>query len=101
MLDWFQTEVQEMPTAFAEGNQNITYFALAGVLRILMGVQYRHLPELRRLLTSSDASLLQSVPDEIGKIARKLVCNWWTNHGLPITVNNQVSFVPIYFVVWR
>jgi hypothetical protein len=46
MLDWFQTEVQAIPTAFAGCNQNITCFAVAGVLRMLTGVQCGHMLKL-------------------------------------------------------
>jgi hypothetical protein len=44
MLEWFQTEVQSLPTAFAECNENITCFALIGVLKVFVGVGCEHLP---------------------------------------------------------
>jgi hypothetical protein len=34
-LEWFQTEVAAMPTAFVECNENITCYALIGVSRCL------------------------------------------------------------------
>jgi hypothetical protein len=37
MLEWFRTEVQALPTAFAECNENITCFALVGSFKMLAG----------------------------------------------------------------
>jgi hypothetical protein len=54
------------------------------------------------LALSYGASILHDVPDDIGRIAKKLVRNWWTNHGLPycmqkIEEENRVSFATICF----
>jgi hypothetical protein len=49
---------------------------------MLIGVDCKQLPELKKLALSCDAWLLQDVPDDLGRIAKKLVKNWWTNHGL-------------------
>jgi hypothetical protein len=46
MLEWFCTEVQALPNAFAKCNENITCFALVGVCKMLAGVGCEHLPEL-------------------------------------------------------
>jgi hypothetical protein len=75
---------------------------LIGVFRMLTGVGCEHLPELKKLALSSDASLLHDVPDDLGRIAKRLVKNWWTHHGLPyclqkIKEENQVSFTTKYF----
>jgi hypothetical protein len=45
-LEWFWTEVQALPISFSECNENITCFTLIGVLKILVGVECGHLPEL-------------------------------------------------------
>jgi hypothetical protein len=37
ILDWFKLEVQALPNTFAEANQNITYYAGAGILKMLVG----------------------------------------------------------------
>jgi hypothetical protein len=52
---------------------------------------------------SCDASILHDVPKDTRKIARKLVRNWWTNHGLSycmrrVEEDNWVSFVPVPFI---
>jgi hypothetical protein len=95
-------EVQALPTTFAECNESITCFALVGILRILLGVECGHLLELKKLALSYDASLLHNVPNDLGKIARKLVTHWWTRHGMPYCMQkleeeNRVSFAIIHF----
>jgi hypothetical protein len=80
MLDWFLSGGSG--TAFAECNENITYFMLISVFKMLAGVQCEHLPELKKLALSCDASILHDMSDDVGRIAKKLVKNWWTNHGL-------------------
>jgi hypothetical protein len=42
-----------------------------------------HLSKLKKLALSCDASVLQDFPMEAGRIAKRLVKNWWTKHGLP------------------
>jgi hypothetical protein len=73
MLEWFQMEVQALPTAFAECNENITCFTLVGIFKMLAGVECGHLPELKKSALSCDASLLHDVPDNLGKIVRKVL----------------------------
>jgi hypothetical protein len=63
-------------------------------------VECGHLPELQKLAISCDTSLLHNVPDNLGKIAGKLVHNWWTNHGLSyymqrVKKDNRVNFITI------
>jgi hypothetical protein len=101
---WFRIEVQAMPTAFAECNQNITCYVMAGILKKLVGVECGYLPELRELAMSCDASILHGIPKDIARIVGRLVRNWWTSHGLPYYMqrteeDNRVSFAPISFVV--
>jgi hypothetical protein len=83
LLDWFRMEVRALPTSFAECNENIICFALVGVFMMLAGVECKHLPKLKKLALSCDASILHDVLNDIGRIAKKHVENWWTNHGLP------------------
>jgi uncharacterized membrane protein len=105
ILDWFNGEVQALLGTFTEANKNIICYAVAGILKILAGVGCEHLPELRKLVASSDASLLHEIPTDIGKIAEKLMQRWWTNHGLPYCMQhleeyNRVSFILMTFVMW-
>jgi hypothetical protein len=73
MLEWFRTEVQLLPTTFAKHNENITCFALIGVFKILAGVECGHILELKKSILTCDASLLHDVPDDLGKIAQRVV----------------------------
>jgi hypothetical protein len=96
-FQWFRTEVMSMPTTFVECNKNITCYALVGVFQMLAGEGCEHLLELKKLALSCDASVLRDFPIETGWIAKKLVKNWWTKHGLPycmqkIEEENRVSF---------
>jgi hypothetical protein len=59
LLDWFWMEVQALPTDFAECNKNITYFMLVGVFKMLAGL----------------SAILHDVPDDLGRIAKKLMRN--------------------------
>jgi hypothetical protein len=81
-LESFWTEVQALPITFSECNENITWYAWIGVFKMLAGVEYGHLLELKKLVLSCDDSLLHDVPDDVGRIAKKLVKNWWVKHGL-------------------
>jgi hypothetical protein len=74
-LEWFWMEGQALPTAFAECNENITWYALIDVFKMLAGVECEHLSELKRLALSFDDSLLHDVPDDVCRIAKKLVKN--------------------------
>jgi hypothetical protein len=39
--------------------------------------------EFKKLALSCDASVLQVFPAETVRIAKRLMKNWWTKHGLP------------------
>jgi hypothetical protein len=87
---------------FSNATKNITCFALVDVFKTFAGVECEHLTKLKKLALSCDASILHDVLDDIGRIAKKLVKNWWINHGLPyymqkIKEENQVSFAAMYF----
>jgi hypothetical protein len=71
-----------MPTAFTECNENITCCTIIGVFMMLMGEGCEHLPELKKLAMSCDASLLHDDPGDHSRIAKRLVKNWWTKHGM-------------------
>jgi hypothetical protein len=95
-------EVKALPTAFDECNENITCYSLIGVFKMLVGLECEHLLELKKLPLSYDVLLLHDVPNDLGRIAKKLVKNWWTNNGLPyymqnIEQENRLSFIAMYF----
>jgi hypothetical protein len=72
-----------MPTSFAECNENITYYTLIGIFQMLAGEGCEHVPELKKLAHSFDASILQKISMEAGSIAKRLMKNWWNALGLP------------------
>jgi hypothetical protein len=91
---WFRKEIESMPTTFMECNESVTCYTLIGVFQMLVGEGCEHLPELKKL--ACDTSVLRYFPVETGWIAKKLVKNWWTKHGLPycmqqINEQNQIS----------
>jgi hypothetical protein len=49
---------------------------------MLVGVECEHLSELKKLDLSCDALIMHDLPNDIGRITKKLMKNWWTNHGL-------------------
>jgi hypothetical protein len=103
LLEQFWVEVAAMPTTFAKCNENITCYMLIGIFRMLVGEGCEHLPELKKLVLSCDASLLEDFPEDLAQIAKRLVKNWWTKHSLPfcmqkIEEENRVSVVTLYFV---
>jgi hypothetical protein len=102
LLDWFWMEVRVLPTAFAECKKNITCLMLVGVFKMLVGEGCEHLPELKKFALSCNALILHDVPDDIGRVAKRLVKNWWTHHGLTYCMQKieeeiQVSFTTMYF----
>jgi hypothetical protein len=74
--------------------------------RFLRGWSVSILPELKKLVLSCSDSLLHDVPDDVGRIAIKLVKNWRVKHGLPYCIQkieeeNRVSFVAIILDLWK
>jgi hypothetical protein len=67
--------MSQLPTAFAECKENITYFMLLGVFKMLAGVECEHLPALKKLALSCDALIMHNVSDDIGRIVKKLMKN--------------------------
>jgi hypothetical protein len=79
-------------------DKNITCFAMADILKMVEESGCGHVPELRSLAASSDASMPRDIPEDIGKIVIQLVRWWWTHHNLQYCIyrlkeDNQVSFV--------
>jgi hypothetical protein len=53
---------------------------------MLVGVECEHLPKLKKLVLSCDSSFVHDVSDDIGRIAKKLVKNWWRTSKLRYNV---------------
>jgi hypothetical protein len=98
ILNGFKEEIQALADIFAEANENITCFTMACILRMLEESGCGVVPELPGFTSSSDASVLRDIPEEIEKIVERLVRSWWTHHNLSYCMcrlkeDNQVSFV--------
>jgi hypothetical protein len=70
---------------------------------MIVGQGCEQLSELKKLALSCDASLHEDFTKDLGRIAKRLVKNWWTKHGLPfcmqkIEEETRVSFITLYFV---
>jgi hypothetical protein len=46
----------------------------------------RHVEELQTIMNSCDASILDDILNEIGKLSRSIVRKWWATHGLPYVI---------------
>jgi hypothetical protein len=65
MLDWVAGEVTTVPDTVWQLNNNFTVLAVKGVLSMLNSKGYQELGRLGELATSSDASVLQHVPNDV------------------------------------
>jgi hypothetical protein len=50
---------------------------------MLNGEGCQELGQLRDLATSRDTAILQDVPEDVQKMAWRIVRRWWKPHGLP------------------
>jgi hypothetical protein len=101
-LEWIWAEVAAMPIAFTKCNKNISCYALISIFQLIVREGCEHFPELKKLALSCDASLLQDFSADVGRIAKKLVKNRWTKHGLPYSMQkikeeNRVSSATLIF----
>jgi hypothetical protein len=87
MIDWVVGEVKAVPDIVWRLNDNFTVLGIEGVLSMLHGEGFQELGRLRDLAGSSDASVLEEVPEDVRKLARRIVWRWWKPHGLPTTLH--------------
>jgi hypothetical protein len=81
---WFEKEIQTLWDAIAKANKNFLVYCLVGVLKMLQWhVNFYHIDGLGAIMNSSDASILDEVPDDIGKLAARIIKRWWSSYGLP------------------
>jgi hypothetical protein len=50
-------------------------------------VKCRHLDGLDAIMGSCDASILDEIPNEIARLATRIVKRWWSSHGLPYVID--------------
>jgi hypothetical protein len=65
MINWVAGEVQTMPITIWQLNNNFGILAIEGILIMLNKEGCQKLSHLRGLATSSDASVLQDIPDDV------------------------------------
>jgi hypothetical protein len=57
--------------------------AIECILSMLNGKGCQELDCLRGLAASSDATILQDVPEDVQKLVGRIMRKWWKMHGLP------------------
>jgi hypothetical protein len=55
----------------------------------------QELGHLRELAASHDASVLQDVPDDVRKLAGRIVQRWWKPHGLPEALHRLETAIAV------
>jgi hypothetical protein len=88
VIMWFEKEIKVLPSTIEKANKNFLVYYLVGVLKMLQGqAQCRHVDRLEAIKNSCDASILDKIPNDIAKLATRIVKMWWTSHGLPYVTN--------------
>jgi hypothetical protein len=76
IVEWFDKEVGALSGAIMKANKNFLCYCLGGVLRMMYErMNCDHLDRLEAIMNSSDASLLDDIPDEIAKLSGRIVRN--------------------------
>jgi hypothetical protein len=83
MIYWVAGEVLIVTNTVWQLNDNFGILAIEGVLSMLNNEGCQELSHLCKLATSSDASILQDVPDDVRKLVGQIMQRWWKPHELP------------------
>jgi hypothetical protein len=83
VIRWFDKDIQALPTAITKVNKNFLSYCITGVLRMHYENDCGHVEQLQTIMNSCGASILGDIPEEIGKLAGRIVSKWWVTHGLP------------------
>jgi hypothetical protein len=68
-IDWVSMEVKIVPDTVWQLNDNFIILAIEGILNMLNNEGCQELGYLHELDASSDASIVQDVPDNVQKLA--------------------------------
>jgi hypothetical protein len=83
VVEWFDKEIQSLSGAIANVNKNFLCYCIAGILRLLYeNANCGHIEGLEAIMNSCYASILDDIPEEIGKLSGCIVRKWWGSHGL-------------------
>jgi hypothetical protein len=83
MLNWVAEEVKVVLDTVWWLNDNFAVLGIEGVLNMLNGKGCQELTRLRDLAISRDATVLEDAPDDVHRLAGRIVRKWWKLHGLP------------------
>jgi hypothetical protein len=84
IVAWFDKEIHVLPNVIVNANKNFLVYCLFGVLKTLQGhAECHHVDGLDAIMSSCDGSILDEIPDDIGKLTAHIVKRWWSSHGLP------------------
>jgi hypothetical protein len=83
LIDLVGEEVQAVLDTVWRLNNNFIVLAIEGVLNMLNDTGYQELSQLCGLATSSDAFIVENTPNDVRRLAGRLVQKWWKSHGLP------------------
>jgi hypothetical protein len=83
MINWVVGEVKAMSDTIRWLNDNLAILRIEGVLNKLNGEGCQELGRLHDLATSHDAAVLEDVPEDVYKLAGRIMWRWWKPHGLP------------------
>jgi hypothetical protein len=83
LIDWVGGKMKTVSDTVWQLNDNFIILAIEGVLNMLNGIGCQELSQLHGLAASSDASIVEDVPNDVRKMAGHLVRRWWKNHRLP------------------
>jgi hypothetical protein len=83
MFDWVIGEVITVLDTVWRMNDNFTVLGIESVIRMLNGEGCQEMGQLRDLVGSRDAMILENVPKYLHKLAGQNARRWWKPHGLP------------------
>jgi hypothetical protein len=84
IIMWFDKEIRALPNAIAKANKNFLVYCLVGVLKMIYEHAKRHhIDGLDAIMSLCNASILDEIPDEIARLAVRIVKRWRASHGLP------------------
>jgi hypothetical protein len=83
MIDWVVGEVKAVLDTVWQLKDNFAVLGIEGVLNMMNGKGCQELGRLHDLATSRDAAMLEGVPEDVHKLAGRIMRRWWKPHGLP------------------
>jgi hypothetical protein len=85
--EWFDKEIQVLSVVIAKTKKFLCY-CLARVLRMLYhNANCSHIEGLEAIMNSCNASILDDIPEDIGKFSGCIVWKWWALHGFPYAMD--------------